>query len=159
MVGMLVAIDQLTKFLVSGNFHPGQNLTMIENYFNLTLVYNYGAAFGLLSNMSQKVREPFFFLIPSLTLLLILYVFSRLQETQQMSIYALSMIVGGALGNLIDRLRLGFVVDFVDFHWNNKYHFPAFNIADGAISIGVFILLLSILYEKETEKLDASHSF
>lgn len=157
MMGMLVAIDQLTKFLVSGNFRLGQSMAVVENYLNLTLVYNHGAAFGMLSTLDESIREPFFFIVPALTLLLILFVFSRLRDDQQMSIYALSLIVGGAVGNLIDRLRLGYVIDFVDFHWKSKYHFPAFNVADTAICIGVFILLLSIFYESENEKIDASH--
>lgn len=154
-MGMLIAIDQLTKFLITGNFRLGQNISVFDNYLNLTLVYNHGAAFGLFASMDPSWREPFFFIVPCATLLLILFVFTRLKESQQMSIYALSSIVGGAVGNLIDRLRLGFVVDFIDFHWKNKYHFPAFNIADTAITIGVFILLLSILYEKETDTIHA----
>lgn len=151
MVGALVSFDQLTKFLVVGSLSLGESIPVIQQFLHISLVHNPGAAFGLFATLKPEWREPFLFVIPFATLGIILVVFHRLKETQQMSIFALSMIVGGATGNLIDRLRLGFVIDFVDFHWKLKYHFPAFNLADAAITIGVMILLLSILYEKESE--------
>lgn len=127
----------------------GESIKVVDRFFNFTLVHNPGAAFGLLANLKPELREPFFFVIPLATLGVIMVVFYRLQENQHLSIFSLSMIVGGAVGNLIDRMRLGYVIDFMDFHWQQKYHFPAFNLADAAISIGVFILLISIIYEKE----------
>lgn len=151
MLGMIVSFDQLSKFLVAGNMSLGATHPLIENIFNLTLVHNPGAAFGLFSGLHADWREPLFFILPGITLSIIFFAFIRLQESQKFSIYSLSMIVGGALGNLIDRLRLGYVIDFVDFHWKNKYHFPAFNLADSGITIGIFILLFSIFFEKERE--------
>jgi signal peptidase II len=152
MIGMLVAFDQLTKFLIISKFRLGESTAIIQSYFNLTLVHNPGAAFGMLATLPQQWREPFFLIVPFITLVIIMTVFVKLQEDQHISIYSLSMIIGGALGNLIDRVRLGYVIDFLDFHWDYKHHFPAFNVADSAISIGVFLLLISMFYEKDPRK-------
>lgn len=150
MLGMLVSFDQLTKFVMAGMLKTGESIKVIPQFFHFSLVHNPGAAFGLLANLRPELREPFFFVIPFATLGVIMVVFYRLQESQHLSIFALSMIVGGAIGNLVDRLRLGYVIDFLDFHWQQKYHFPAFNLADAAITVGVLILLVSIVYEKES---------
>jgi signal peptidase II len=157
MVGLIVALDQLTKNLVVSRFHLGDSMPVLDSLLNITRVHNSGAAFGLLATLPPNLRDPFFFLVPGLTLAVILFVFYRLRDTQSLSIYALALIVGGALGNLADRLRLGFVVDFLDFHWYAGWHFPAFNVADAAISLGVALLLLAMLREKDeaTEKVAA----
>jgi signal peptidase II len=115
------------------------------------LIHNTGAAFGLLANLPPEIREPFFLVLPSLTLTAILYAYYKLPDEDVMSIYGLILIVGGALGNLIDRVRLGYVVDFLDFHWYGKYHFPAFNVADSAICIGVGILIVNLIITPEPE--------
>lgn len=150
MTGTLVSLDQLTKFLVVSEFGLGESRQFVDNFFNLTRVHNAGAAFGLFAGLAPEFREPFFLFVPIVTLALILTVFLRLKESQQLSIFAFSLIVGGAMGNLIDRLRLGYVVDFLDFHWRQSFHFPAFNLADSAITLGVFLLLLSIFFERES---------
>jgi len=147
MNGLLVALDQFTKNAIVTRFHLGDSMAVITGFFNVTRVHNSGAAFGLLATLSPEWREPFFFLVPGATLAVILFVFTRLRDVQSLSIYGLAMIVGGALGNLADRLRLGFVVDFLDFHWNGGWHFPAFNVADTAISLGVALLLVGMLLE------------
>jgi signal peptidase II len=151
MTGMLVSLDQLTKFLITNAMELRESVPVISGFFNLTLIHNRGAAFGLFSDLPASVHTPFFLLVPAATLAVIIYVFSRLKEEQQLSIYALSLIVGGAFGNLMDRLRLGYVVDFLDFHWR-AVHFPAFNLADSVISLGVLLLFLSILFEKESRE-------
>ena len=148
-VGFIVALDQLTKNLVVSRFHLGDTKTVFSSFLNITRVHNAGAAFGLLATLPPHLRDPFFFLVPGFTLAVILFVFYRLRDSQSLSTYALAMIVGGALGNLADRLRLGFVIDFLDFHWNSGWHFPAFNVADAAISLGVAMLLVGMLQEKD----------
>jgi signal peptidase II len=145
---MLVSFDQLTKLIVSEKFQEGQSKPVLENFLQLTLVHNRGAAFGIMANLAPSVRDPLLFLVPCAVLALILFAFSRLQESQTLSIYALACVVGGAAGNIMDRLRLGYVVDFLDFHWQNQNHFPAFNLADIAISFGVGLLFLSIFFEQ-----------
>jgi signal peptidase II len=95
------------------------------------------------------LRDPVLFLLPCLVLALIFFAFARLRDAQLLSVYALSLVIGGAVGNLADRLRLGYVVDFLDFHWRGRAHFPAFNVADMAISAGVGLLFISLIYEKD----------
>lgn len=149
LTGMLTAFDQLFKFLVVSRFREGESLPLIENFFNLARVHNSGAAFGLLATMGPAWREPVFFVMPMAMLAVILVVFYRLRDHQKLSIFSLSLIVGGACGNLADRLRLGYVVDFLDFHWRGQAHFPAFNLADMAISVGVLLLVISMFTESE----------
>jgi signal peptidase II len=152
MIGTLVSLDQLTKFLVVSRFQLGESVTVVKGFFHLTLVHNSGAAFGILANLPTPHREPFFFLVPGITLVVILAVFVRLKDRQNISIYALSLIVGGAVGNLADRIRLGYVIDFLDFHLQQKAHFPAFNLADSAITMGVGLLFVSLVLEKESRR-------
>jgi signal peptidase II len=149
--GLLVASDQLTKNLIVNRFHLSESLPVISGFFSITRVHNAGAAFGILASLPPGLREPFFFIVPGATLAAILAVFYRLRPSQNHSIYALALIVGGALGNLVDRIRLGFVVDFLDFHWSGALHFPAFNVADIAITLGVGLLFLGMLHERELE--------
>lgn len=151
LVGFVVSLDQLTKNAIVNNFKLGDSLAVIASFFNISRVHNPGAAFGLLANLPPEFRDPFFFVVPGATLVVILIVFYKLKENQMISVYALSSIVGGALGNLADRIRLGYVVDFLDFHWNSRWHFPAFNVADAAITLGVGLLITSMLYEKDAE--------
>lgn len=149
LMGFIVSLDQLTKNAIVNNFRLGESLPVLPAFFNISRVHNTGAAFGLLANLPPNVRDPFFFIVPGITLLVILIVFYKLKENQSVSVYGLSAIVGGALGNLADRIRLGYVVDFLDFHLDSQWHFPAFNVADAAITTGVGMLMLGMLYEKE----------
>ncbi len=148
MVGMLVAFDQLTKLAIISNFYLGQSLPVLEGYFNITRIHNTGMAFGIFADHPSENTETVLLLLPLLTLAVILFIFFKLRNEQRLSTYALSMIVGGALGNMADRLRLGYVVDFLDFHWQLRMHFPAFNVADAAITLGVGLLMLSLFFEK-----------
>lgn len=148
LAGAIVSFDQLSKRLIASRIRADQTIEIVPNFFNLTFIKNPGAAFGLLAHLDAKVRDPLFAFVPLITLIAILFVYQRLQETQRLSILALAAIVGGALGNLIDRAYIGFVIDFLDFHWN-EHHFPAFNLADAAISAGVFLLLLTTLLNKD----------
>lgn len=150
--GFVVSLDQLTKNAVVNNFKLGESLAVFNNFFSISRVHNTGAAFGLLANLPPQFRDPFFLFVPGITLAVIFAVFYKLLDTQSLSVYALASIVGGALGNLADRIRLGYVVDFLDFHWNGAWHFPAFNVADSAITIGVALLMLGMLFEREGEE-------
>lgn len=156
--GLVVALDQLSKFLVLISFRLHESFSIVPNHLNITLVYNKGAAFGAFSDGNHPARDLLFLLVPGLTLVAILWVFSKLQSNQKISIYGLSLIVGGAIGNIVDRLRLGHVVDFVDFHWKGAAHFPAFNLADAAISIGALLLIISMFTEKDAEPPAAAES-
>lgn len=151
--GFIVSLDQLTKFIVINNFNlVGQSKSIITGFFNLTLVHNPGAAFGILANLDPSIRIPFFFIVPGVTLLIALYFFHTVSEKTTLAIISLSLIIGGAIGNIFDRIKFGYVIDFFDFHWKDIYHFPAFNIADSSISIGVFLLAIYILFFESKTK-------
>ncbi len=154
---LLVIIgDQLTKASILSHFQYGESIVMIQDFFNLTYVRNLGAAFGFLAGSDASFRIPFFVVVPIIALVVLVYLYVDLPPAAKWRATALGMVSGGALGNLIDRARLGYVVDFLDFHYKNAYSFPAFNVADSAICVGVGILLLSTLQLKE--KPNASHS-
>jgi len=146
--GALVALDQLTKMYIHTHYHLGEVYTVVPSLFDVTYVRNFGAAFGVFSSAAQRFREPFFILVPFVALIVIIFILKGTKDTQKLQICALSFIFGGAIGNYIDRLRFKFVIDFLDFHFKEIYHWPAFNIADSAIVCGVGILLLQMLFTK-----------
>ncbi len=152
----IVALDQVTKTYIHTSFMLGESVDVIKNFFSITYVRNEGAAFGFLSQAS--FRQVFFMIIPVLAMLLIIFMLYGVPERDKVQILALSSIFGGALGNYIDRLKLGFVVDFLDFHWKSVYTFPAFNVADMAIVCGVGVLLVLIVLEGKEEKKKKSAS-
>jgi signal peptidase II len=149
LTAFVIGMDQWTKILVLNHFRYGETLPMINDFFNLTYIQNTGAAFGIFAKADPAFRVPFFLVVPVIALLSIGYIFRKLPDTDIKLSVALSLVVGGAIGNLIDRVRLGFVVDFLDFHWRNFYHFPAFNVADSAICVGVAILMIDMAFKEE----------
>jgi signal peptidase II len=146
---MLVSIDQLTKFLVTTSLRPNDSIPIFEAFLRITYVQNSGMAFGLFANVDPNTRVLILLLFPSLILAGMLFLFAKIKESQIISIYAYCFIVGGALGNILDRVRAGHVVDFLDFHFHHRWHFPAFNIADCAVSFGIFLLCLHLIFERE----------
>lgn len=147
--GLMIALDQVTKIYVHTTFTLGESIPVIKNFFNITYVRNFGAAFGFLAESHPTFREIFFLSMPPIALLVILKLLKDTKDEDQLQIISLSLIFGGAIGNYIDRLRFRYVIDFLDFHINNRYSWPAFNIADSAIVIGVGILLLVMFLEKK----------
>lgn len=150
--GLLVAADQLVKMYIHTQFHLGESLVVIPNFFNLTYVRNFGAAFGFLAESHPTFREAFFLAMPPIALVIILMIMRGVKDNDTKQIVALSAIFGGAIGNYVDRLRFRYVIDFLDFHLNNKYSWPAFNIADSAIVCGVGLLLYMMLMETRQKK-------
>lgn len=144
-----VALDQLTKIYVHTHFQLGESVTVIQNYFNLTYVRNPGAAFGFLSESHPQFRELFFLSIPPIVMLIIYFILRSVPDKDRWQIFALSSIFGGAIGNYIDRIRFRYVIDFLDFHYHEKYSWPAFNVADSAIVLGVIILTILMWTEKK----------
>ncbi|MBU6374725.1 MAG: signal peptidase II [Bdellovibrionales bacterium] len=138
----LIFIDQWTKIIILNKFMLGESIPVISSFFNITYVRNTGAAFGFLATAHPSFRVPFFLVIPVIALVVIGYLFRKLPERDVKTALALSLVMGGAIGNLIDRVRLGYVVDFLDFHWKLQAHFPAFNVADSAICVGVALMML-----------------
>ena len=151
-VTTILVLDQWTKHAVHTRFFWGESKPILSDLFALTYVRNSGAAFGLLHRAPSWFRDPFFIIVPVAALLVILVVFIRLKAEQKWTRFALSLILGGAAGNLIDRLRFGYVIDFLDVHWKNVYHWPAFNVADSCIVVGVSILFLQSLFQAKAPR-------
>jgi signal peptidase II len=145
---VVLLADQFTKLLIVGSFQLGDSQT-VTSFFNLVRVHNSGAAFSFLSSASGWQRW-FFTGIGVVATGFILYML-RSHPTQKLFCFALALVLGGAVGNVIDRIAYGHVIDFLDFHWDwlspvfYEGHFPAFNIADSAISLGAVCLLVDEL--------------
>lgn len=135
---LVIVFDQLSKLWITSHFAFGERLAILS-VFDLILVYNTGAAFSFLHDAGGMQRWLFSFIAVAASIWIGWLL--RRHATETLFALALSLILGGALGNLIDRLAYGHVVDFLLFHWN-EHHFPAFNIADSAITIGAMLLIL-----------------
>ncbi|MBE0596512.1 MAG: signal peptidase II [Desulfuromonadales bacterium] len=146
---VIVGLDQATKLYIEATFLLHESVTVLENFFHITHVRNKGAAFGFLADSS--FRLPFFILVAIVALGGILWYLRTLREDQRLLQFTLCLIFAGALGNLIDRIRLGEVIDFIDVHWY-QYHWPAFNVADSAISVGVVLMLVDLWMEERKRK-------
>lgn len=138
---VLLLADQFTKVLILGHYQLGDS-TRVTDFFNIVRVHNKGAAFSFLSDASGWQR--WFFTGIGLVAAAVILWMLKSHSGQKLFAFALACILGGALGNVIDRILYGYVVDFLDFHWAGS-HFPAFNIADSAISIGAACLILDEL--------------
>lgn len=148
----IITIDQIVKIYVHTNFSLGESVTIIPGFFNFTYVRNFGAAFGVFAESHPTFREFFFLSVPPAALLFIVYLLRTVPENDKMQIIALSSVAGGAIGNYIDRLLYRYVIDFLDFHIQSKWSYPAFNVADMAIVIGVGILILLMVKESIATK-------
>jgi signal peptidase II len=124
---------------------------VIDGFWSFRYVENPGAAWGLLAGASKEVRVPFFYVFSIGALVFILWMFHRAEEQQRLLIWALALVFGGAIGNLIDRLHLTYVIDFIDWYVGDK-HWPTFNVADSAISVGVGMLVLDMFINKPPKK-------
>jgi len=150
---LVVILDQITKALVRSSLSLFEKIPLLP-FLNLTHVRNRGAAFGILNNLPEEVRLPLFVSIFAVAIFAILFFLKRTKRGEKLLILSLSLILGGAIGNSIDRLRLGYVTDFIDLHWfgNPNYHWPAFNAADSAITIGVALIIIETLILKRQAK-------
>lgn len=146
---VVLIFDQATKIYIDRSMDLHATITVVENFFNITYLRNKGAAFGFLANTSYRL--PFFIMVSLVAIIVIIVVFARLRPDQRFTAWALALIFSGALGNLIDRVRLGEVIDFLDAHWYG-HHWPAFNIADSAICVGVFLLAIDMFVEERRQK-------
>lgn len=147
----IVMLDQLTKAWIKQTLTLGESVAVLP-FFNLTLVYNEGAAFSLLADAGGWQRWLLTGLALAVSVIIVIWL-SRLRiETHRWLIIALTLVLGGAIGNLTDRILYGHVTDFIDFYYQT-WHYPAFNVADSAISIGAVMLLIdAIRGEKHASK-------
>lgn len=141
--------DQATKLFIDRSLQLFDSIPVVTNFFNITYVRNRGAAFSFLSEASWRL--PFFICITLVAVIAILVAFHKLRDDQKLAQVSLAMIFSGAIGNLFDRVRLGEVIDFLDVHWY-RHHWPAFNVADSLICVGVFLLAADMLLEEKRLK-------
>ena len=145
--GLIVVSDQITKALILKSMPLYHSVSVIPGFFNITHIHNPGGAFGFLASQSSTLRTIVFLLISSLAVGLVFWFYKQTPKTHPWLASAFAMIFGGAIGNLIDRIRFGKVVDFLDFYLGNL-HWPAFNIADSAVSIGITVFVIHLLFKK-----------
>jgi signal peptidase II len=145
--GLVVIIDQITKLLILKNLPLYHSVTIIPGFFNITHIHNPGGAFGFMAHQNSSLRNFLFILLASIAVCFIFYFYKNTNRTHPFLASGFALILGGAIGNLIDRIRFGKVVDFLDFYVHN-YHWPAFNIADSAITVGVTIFIFHLLFKK-----------
>lgn len=138
--------DQLTKIYIDRSMKLFDSIPVIDNFFHITYLRNRGAAFSFLSDASWRL--PFFIAITIVASIAILVAFHKLRDDQKLAQISMAMIFSGAIGNLIDRVRMGEVIDFLDVHWY-KHHWPAFNVADSLICVGVTLLAIDMLLEEK----------
>lgn len=152
-VFLILFLDQISKKLIHSNLELGQSISVIDGFFNLCLVMNPGAAFGLFSNLPHEIRRVVLGVVTSGAMILVFVLLRNEAKEDKIAQICLYSILGGALGNVVDRFRFDAVVDFLDVYYQD-YHWPAFNIADSAISVGVCILLirLSFFSKSKTKK-------
>jgi signal peptidase II len=153
-VASVVTLDQIAKALVDRLMELHESRPIVDGLLSLTYVRNRGAAFGILSEADLPYQSALFSVVSLLALGAIALYALRLPSTDRLAQTALALVMGGALGNLIDRSLHGYVIDFMDFYWKG-HHWPAFNVADSCISIGVCLLLLDILKSPADAKRDA----
>jgi len=150
---IILALDQATKLYVDANFKLHETVPVIRGFFHLTYVRNKGAAFGILAD--NAVRIPFFITVSIIAMLGIIWYLRQIRADQKLAYFSLSLIFSGAFGNLIDRIRLGEVIDFLDVFWQ-RHHWPAFNVADSAITVGVTLLFIEMWREDRNKAAEAS---
>jgi len=154
-IALIVGADQLTKFLVTAHFALYESIVIVPDFFNLTFITNRGAAFGFLNGDYGTWRHIFFIIVALAALVFLIIVYRQFKDESKLFGISICLIAGGAIGNLIDRVCLGEVIDFLDFYVKG-YHWPAFNVADSAIFVGVTLFMVGHLFFVDHRK-DAEH--
>jgi len=151
----IVVFDQVTKIVVDRTMPLHHSIPIIDGFFNLTYVRNTGAAFGIFAGAHEIFRLPFLIGVSILAIGFIIVMLKRLRNDAIGLNTALAFILGGAIGNLIDRVIYGEVIDFLDVYWSS-YHWPAFNLADSCITIGASITLFYLIKAKDEDPFAAN---
>lgn len=145
---LVLVLDQASKFYFEGALSLYQQIVVIPDLFSWTLAYNTGAAFSFLADSSGWQRWLFALIALLVSAVLVVWL-KRLKRGDTWLAIALALILGGALGNLYDRIAIGHVIDFILVHWQNRWYFPAFNVADSAITVGAVMLALDMFKSKK----------
>jgi signal peptidase II len=142
----MIVLDQYTKFMVTLHIPLNYSVQVVEGFFNLTHIRNSGVAFGLFADQQYEYKALMFITISTIAIMAILVIFHQNPKSKKLVQMGLILIFSGAIGNLIDRTLHGEVIDFVDFVFKG-YHFPAFNIADSCITIGVSLMVIDLFFD------------
>lgn len=146
---LVFVLDQASKFYFEGALNLYQQIVIIPDLFSWTLAYNTGAAFSFLAGQSGWQRWLFALIAVVVSVVLVIWL-KRLKPNETWLAVALALVLGGALGNLVDRVLFGHVIDFILVHWQNRWHFPAFNLADSAITVGAIMLVIDMFTSKQS---------
>ncbi len=147
---VVLLLDQATKWYIRQTVSLYESIAVLEGIFSITHVRNSGGAFGFLNGTRSALRLPFFVVVSMVAVGVLLVFVRRVEPGQRGLLLALGGILGGALGNLVDRMMAGEVTDFLDFHWRG-YYWPAFNVADSCITTGMLILLVYSLLVRDDD--------
>jgi signal peptidase II len=145
--GLIVITDQITKFLILKGVSLYESITIIPGLINIVHVQNNGIVFGIFRGINSNIQQIILLIASLFGSSLVLYFYINMNQNYRMMITGFALIFGGALGNLVDRIRLGRVVDFIDIYYKD-YHWPAFNVADSSITIGVLIFCYYIFFKR-----------
>ena len=148
--GLVIIFDQITKAVIQNTLPLYHSITVMPGFFSITHIHNPGGAFGFMANKSPGLRNLLFLFLSASAICLIFYIYKNTPRKYSLLLTSVALILGGAFGNLIDRIRFGEVVDFLDFYIGN-YHWPAFNVADSAITVGITIYLFHLIFKKMPE--------
>ncbi len=143
--GGIVIADQVTKLLILREVSLHASIPVIPGFFHITHVQNPGGAFGFLANQSDLVRGVLFLAVSTVAVGMVLWFYHKTPPTHRWLATGFALIIGGAVGNLIDRVRFGKVIDFLDFFFRG-WHWPAFNVADSAITVGITIFIIHVIW-------------
>ena len=138
---LIISLDQIWKYIMVNILTYGHSVPLIKGFFSLTLVFNTGAAFGILPG-----KHNLFLILQAFTIILIFVLYIKSKNKNEW-ILPVALLIGGTFGNFIDRIQYGYVVDFFDFYWHT-YHWPAFNFADATICMGVVLLIAKVVRQK-----------
>lgn len=144
----VVILDQLTKLWIRDAIPLHESIEVVPSFFNLTHVRNPGGAFNLLARSDESFRLPFFLVMTAVAVAALFYFLREIRPHQKVLLFAVAGVLGGAIGNFIDRATIGEVTDFLDVYWGS-YHWPSFNVADSFISVGVAVLIAHSLFFAE----------
>ena len=148
--GLVMIADQVTKAVILNTLPLFHSIPVIPGFFSITHIQNPGGAFGFMSHQHSSVRSILFVLITAIAMVLIFFLYKNIPRTHPILATGFALIFGGAVGNLIDRIRFGKVVDFLDLYVG-KWHWPAFNVADSAITVGMVIFVVHLVFKKMPE--------
>ena len=149
---IIISTDQITKQIIKNSISLFETIPIIDGFFNLTYLKNPGGAFSFFANQSPLLRNVMFKMLPIIAIFLLFTFYKTVSAGYKLLTYGLALVISGAASNLIDRFIFGFVIDFLDFYVKN-IHWPAFNVADSAICVGIALILIDALFGKNIRNL------